>query len=63
MKFFMLVFIVAEPMLRHMNATRAAKAQSSKLPLARLTSIFAKLDNQLAKEAMVNKNKREKANA
>ena len=44
-------------------ATRAAKTQSSKLPLARLTSIFAKLDNQLAKEAMVNKNKREKANA
>lgn len=41
-------------------AARAEKAQSSRLPLARLTSIFAKLDNQLAKEAMVNKDKKDK---
>lgn len=44
-------------------ASRAEKTQSSKLPLVKLTSIFAKLDNQLAEEAVVNKNKKEKAKA
>ena len=32
------------------NATRAEKNKSSKLPYARLTSIFAKLDNEIAKK-------------
>lgn len=39
---------------------RREKAQSSKLPYARLQSIFAKLENQLAKDALIAKEREEK---
>lgn len=39
---------------------RAEKAKSSKLPYARMTSIFAKLDNEIAKQKLEDKSRREK---
>jgi len=41
------------------DCIRKEKAKSSKLPLARWTSIMAKLDNQLAKDALVAKEREE----
>lgn len=46
---------------RREKMDRAEKAKSSKLPLARWTSIMKKLSNQLTKEAEENKKKAEKA--
>lgn len=39
---------------------RKEKAKSSKLPYARLQSIFRKLDNELNKQALMNKEKENK---
>lgn len=38
---------------------RREKAKSSKLPYAQLQSIFAKLDNELQKEALISKQREE----
>ena len=44
----------------HEKLARAEKTVSKKTPVARMTSIMRKLDNQLAKEKMERKNNKEK---
>jgi hypothetical protein len=44
----------------HEKLERAEKTVSKKTPVARLTSLMRKLDNQLAKEKMERKNNKEK---
>ena len=44
----------------HEKLARADKTVSKKTPVARLTSLMSKLDNQLAKEKMERKERKEK---